>query len=211
MDSLAKEDNIRDLRESLRELPQDIKGTYDEALRRIQLQDRRKVARAEEVLTWINCAKRPLKIDELLCALAIRPCDADLDQEAVPNADSVLSACCGLVVVDPESQIVRLVHYTTEEYFKDIQIFRSPESHRHVAGVLITYLGFSCFASFNPLPDFCKSHTESTAHNDSENAKHDTRKLLGDGDKDYQVGDQEEDEENAVKGLRRTDPTGIIS
>lgn len=72
MDSLAKEDNIRDLKESLQRLPEDLDKTYDDALERIKSQDSRKLARADQVLTLISCAKRPLKLEEMLEALSIR-------------------------------------------------------------------------------------------------------------------------------------------
>ena len=98
---------------------------------------------------------------EIQHMLSIRPDDKDPDLEALPRVDSLLSACCGLVVVEDESQIVRLVHYTTEEYFSRINLYRNPESHCAIAGTLITYLSFTTFASFplassdsgNPGPD----------------------------------------------------------
>lgn len=148
MDSLAKEDNIRDLKESLQRLPEDLDKTYDDALERIKSQDSRKLARADQVLTLISCAKRPLKLEEMLEALSIRRGDTFLDPEALPKTESLISTCCGLVVVEDESQIVRLVHYTTEEYFKrQLQHYRSSEAHRYVAGILVTYLSFTMFAN----------------------------------------------------------------
>ena len=79
----------------------------------------------------------------MLCALGIRPGDQDLNKDALPKASAVLSACSGLVIIDEESQIVKLVHYTTEEYFQRKGEYRSPEAHRQVAGILITYLNCS--------------------------------------------------------------------
>ena len=53
MDSLSREDNVRDIRENLQSLPEDLDIIYDEALKRIKRQDRRQLARAEQVLTSI--------------------------------------------------------------------------------------------------------------------------------------------------------------
>lgn len=143
MDSLAKEDNLRDLKEALHRLPEDLYKTYDEALERINRQDSRRRARANEVLMLINCAKRPLKLNEMRQALSVRRTDKVFNPEALPKAEALISTCCGLVVVEEESQIVRLVHYTTEEYFERKQHdFRSPEAHQYFCGQLITYLGF---------------------------------------------------------------------
>ena len=151
MDSLAKEDNIRELEESLQRLPEDLDQTYDDALERIKHQDSQKRARADQVFTLISCAKRPLSLAEVRQALSIRSGDTFLDPRALPKAESLISACCGLVVIEGSGQTVRLVHYTTEEYFRrKWQRYRSPEAHRHVAGVLITYLSSTTFSTFSP-------------------------------------------------------------
>ncbi|KAI4090696.1 MAG: hypothetical protein LQ344_004600 [Seirophora lacunosa] len=143
MDSLAREDNLRDLKEALHRLPEDLYEIYDEALERINRQDSRRRARANEVLMLINCAKRPLKLNEMRQALSVRRTDKVFNPEALPKGEALISTCCGLVVVEEESQIVRLVHYTTEEYFERKQHdFRSPEAHQYFCGQLITYLGF---------------------------------------------------------------------
>lgn len=150
MDSLAKEDNIRDLKESLQSLPRDLDKTYDNALERIKQQDARKLARADQILTLTMCAKRPLKLEEMRQILSIRQGDTFLDPEAFPKIDSLISTCCGLVVVEDGSQIVRLVHYTTEEYFKrKHQRYRNPVAHAYFAVILITYLSFRTFESFS--------------------------------------------------------------
>jgi Ankyrin repeats (3 copies) len=89
-------------------------------------------------------------MEEIQNMLSTRPGDTHPDLEALPRVDSLLSACCGLVVLEDESQIVRLVHYTTEEYFARRHLYRSPECHRSIAGTLITYLNFTLFESFPP-------------------------------------------------------------
>ncbi len=87
MDSISREDNIRDIRENLQSLPEDLDIIYDEALQRIKRQDRRQLARAEQVLTLINCAYRPLKMREIQYMLSIRPGDISPDLEAFPRVD----------------------------------------------------------------------------------------------------------------------------
>ena len=162
MDSLAKEDNIRDLEESLHRLPGDLDKTYDDALDRIKSQDLRKRARADQVLKLIICAQRPLSLAEMREALSIRNCDTSLDPRALPKMEALISSCCGLVVVEDESWIVRLVHYTTEEYFRrKLPHYRSPEAHRYFAGILVTYLSFSTFATFsqNKMDQYLRQQT----------------------------------------------------
>ena len=146
MDSLAKEDNIRGLEESLQRLPEDLDRTYDDVIERIKNQDSRKRARADQILTLICCARRPLLLEELREALSVRKDDTFLDPRALPRTESVISACCGLVVVEDGSRIVKFVHYTAEEYFRrKLQRYRSSKAHGYFADILITYLNFTSF------------------------------------------------------------------
>ena len=51
-----------------------------------------------------------------------RPCSEgwqlELDEDNLPEIEDMLSACAGLVTVDEESDVVRLIHYTAGEYFR---------------------------------------------------------------------------------------------
>ncbi|KAF2175448.1 hypothetical protein K469DRAFT_683923 [Zopfia rhizophila CBS 207.26] len=76
---------------------------------------------AKKVLSWITFAKRPLTTAEICCALAVEPEEAEVDPENIPDVEDLVSVCAGLVVVDPESAIIRLVYYTTQEYFERIR------------------------------------------------------------------------------------------
>ena len=140
MDSLAREDNLRDLRTTLQHLPDDIDGLYDKIIQRIQKQDHRLVARAEETITLINCAFRPLSQQEVLCALTVRPGDTFFDSEGTPTVSGLLSACCGLVVLEEESNVLQLVHHSAGEYFKQRGQHQAPGAHEWVASVLLTYI-----------------------------------------------------------------------
>ena len=144
------EDNIRELEESLQRLPEDLDRTYDDALERIKAQHPRKRARADQILMLISCTTRPLILAELQQLLSIRKGDTFMDQKALPETGALISACCGLVVVEEGSQIVKLVHSTTEEYFsRKPHHYWGPEAHQYFAGVLVTYLSFTTFANLS--------------------------------------------------------------
>jgi ankyrin repeat protein len=100
---------------------------------------------AEKVLSWITCAKRPLTTLELQHALAIEVGDYELDEENVPRIDRMVSVSAGLVTVDEESSIIRLVHYTTQEYFERTQHKWFPNAETQIAISCVTYLSFSVF------------------------------------------------------------------
>ncbi|KAI9879865.1 MAG: hypothetical protein M1830_006717 [Pleopsidium flavum] len=144
---LAGEDNRRDLLRTLQNLPAGLDDTYDRAMGRINSQSQRQVKRAEQVLSWIIFAERALTVKELQCALAVEPDDTFLDEGALPDVDLVVSVCAGLVVIDQENSIIRLVHYTTQEYFERTRETRFPHAQRELASTCLTYLSFAEFAN----------------------------------------------------------------
>lgn len=52
----------------------------------------------------------------LLDMLAIDNGDTRFDEENVPDLADALSNCCGLVIVAKDSNIIRLVHFTAQEF-----------------------------------------------------------------------------------------------
>jgi hypothetical protein len=59
---------------------------------------------------------RPLTVR--VTARAVEPDDNAIDEEALADETLMISECAGIVTFDRESNIIRLVHYTTEEYFE---------------------------------------------------------------------------------------------
>ena len=70
-----------------------------------------------------------------------------MDPDNVPNSEDLVSVCAGLVVVDHESAVVRLVHYTTQEYFERTGDSWNPDGKLRIATTCLTYLCFSAFQS----------------------------------------------------------------
>jgi hypothetical protein len=58
-----------------------------------------------------------------------------------------VSVCAGLVVIDEGSAIIRLVHYTTQEYFKRIIDKWNPSAQLDITSTCLTYLSFGIFRS----------------------------------------------------------------
>jgi ankyrin repeat protein len=110
---------------------------------------------AETVLTWIVCATRPLKTSELQHALAVEVGERELDEDNIPQVEDMVSVCAGLVTVDRESNVVRLVHYTTQEYFDQTQNHWFPAAEEDITTTCVTYLSFSTFGT-----GFCGSHED---------------------------------------------------
>jgi hypothetical protein len=57
----------------------------------------------------------------------------------------MVSVCAGLVTVYEESGIIRLVHYTTQEYFERTRKRWFPDAETDIATMCVTYLSFNEF------------------------------------------------------------------
>ena len=115
-------------------------GAYDATLDRIKGQGKGKSTLGISALMWISCSERPMHIRELCDALAVELGSRDMDYDSIPSKQTLLASCLGLVTVD-ESSIVRLVHFTLQEYFsQNSEHFKSP--HAAMAEVCLTYLNF---------------------------------------------------------------------
>jgi hypothetical protein len=115
---------------------------YEEAMRRIESQNSDDKQLAERVLLWITFALKPLTLKELQHALAVEPDETDLDEEDLPDEELLASVCAGLVTVDREGDIIRLVHYTTQEYFERIRMAQFPYAQTSIATTCLSTLYF---------------------------------------------------------------------
>ena len=124
-----------------------LNDAYDEALQRIdgQLPGDRSLAR--RTLSWISYAQRLLTTKELCHALAVEPGDKALNTDNIYEVEDIISVCTGLVTVDEESSIIRLVHYTTQEYFERVRLKWNPGAQEEITVACLTYLSFDTFRS----------------------------------------------------------------
>jgi hypothetical protein len=109
MDSLAGKHNLAAVRRALEILPKEMNGTYDVAMERIEQQNEDDKELAKQVFSWITHACRPLSVKELQHALAVMPGMTSMDPDAIIDEEILTSVCAGLIVIDEESSIVRLV------------------------------------------------------------------------------------------------------
>jgi len=116
-------------------------------MERIEGQEAGFQALAKRVLSWITCAKRPLSTLELQHAIAVEIDEPELDEDNLPEIDDMVSVCAGLVTVDEKSNIIRLVHYTTQEYFERTQKRWFPDAETDITKTCVTYLSFNVFGT----------------------------------------------------------------
>ncbi|KAK2805838.1 hypothetical protein FQN51_008612 [Onygenales sp. PD_10] len=115
---------------------------YEIAMGRIEGHIDEQVKLAKQTLTWIVCAKRPLSAKAIQHALAVEIGESRFDPDNMPDIDEAISLCVGLVTRDKKSDVVRLVHYTTQEYFERTRDRWLPEGHQYIATTCLTYLAF---------------------------------------------------------------------
>ena len=126
---------------------EDLETAYNEVVKRIEAQPVEHQALARRVISWITYAKRPLSLIELQLALAVETGTSEMDEDNIPGPDENTSVCAGLLAIDEESNIIRLVHYTTEEYFGRIRLSWMPNGDSDIAITCLTYLSFDIFGA----------------------------------------------------------------
>jgi ankyrin repeat protein len=149
---------VKFLRAALKNLPSGsiaYDHAYNDAMFRIEGQVTDQEDLAKQVLSWITCAERPLNILELQYALAVEAGESELDEDNLPELEDMVSVCAGLVTIDKESNIIRLVHYTTQEYFERTQSYWFPNAQAGITATCVSYLSFDAFER-----GFCQTDDE---------------------------------------------------
>ncbi|KAJ7450804.1 ankyrin repeat-containing domain protein [Mycena latifolia] len=142
IDSLLTKHTVKAVREALANMPSDLTSTYDEVMERINQQNTEDRHLARRTLSWISHIKRLLHILELQEALAVEEGTPQLDPDNLLAVDTILSVCAGLVVVNEEDGLVRLIHYTTQDYLDRIHTREFPRASAEITVTCITYLSF---------------------------------------------------------------------
>lgn len=142
MESLASAAalSVSHVRKKLQTLPTTLDGTYDAALKRIIAQDEDQKDIAFRTLAWVTYAFRPLSLLELQHALAIDPDEDTLDEDLIIDGPNIAAICAGLIIVDPVTEKVHLVHYTTKMYFERVRDKHFPDFHGMITMSCATYL-----------------------------------------------------------------------
>ncbi|KFZ25020.1 hypothetical protein V502_00512 [Pseudogymnoascus sp. VKM F-4520 (FW-2644)] len=136
------------IRSTLKNLPKGstaLNEAYNEAIKRIESQLPEESKLAKDVLSWITYAERQLTTKELSHGLAVETGKSELDEDNIPDIEDMISVCAGLVAVDEESDVIRLVHYTTQEYFERVREAWNPTTQEEIASTCLTYLSFQTF------------------------------------------------------------------
>lgn len=118
---------------------------YDETMKRIEQQSPFSQDLAKRILGWVTFSARPLTAVELQDAIAIEIGEPEFDETNITEIGEMTSVCSGLVVVDENSNIVKLGHFTAQEYLKRKRESWFTDVHEFLTDSCLTYLSFDSF------------------------------------------------------------------
>lgn len=174
MDSLSDKTSKRELRDAVKELRRTnvkldksdqkhqssvLNAAYSDVLKRIKAQPPGHCAIALKALTWITFAQEQLSIQRFRGAVCTIVGDRTFDMDNLRSIDTLISMCCGLATVDKKAGIVRLVHYTAQDFLEDYKAQWAPTAHRDITKSCITHLMYD-------LPDL-ESNIDNSANQKS--------------------------------------------
>ena len=111
-------------------MPETCEGLYRIALDRISAQGQEWARVAISALKWITFSKELLPAAALQHALSVQGNGGDINFDNVMDLTKLVAVCGGLITFDQESDVIRLVHYTTQRYLErvfsgDVEIART--------------------------------------------------------------------------------------
>ena len=149
LDSLLGKRSPKAVRIALDKLPTGTDAydsAYDSAIERIESQMAEQTELAKQALAFLTCAQSPLSTLELQEAMGVEVGELELDPDNYPDIEDVLASCLGLITVDEDSDIIRLVHYTTQEYLERTLSRWYPEAEAMIVDVCLSYLCLNRYA-----------------------------------------------------------------
>lgn len=138
------------IRLALSAMPTQLSELYDDSLDRIKKQPGEDGALGMRILGWILRARRPLMVDELRHGLAVdlETCESELDEDDLLSTQSLVDVCAGLVIIDLTSQVIRLVHFTAQEYFSERRLKIFQHQDKEMAAACLAYLLYDITTAF---------------------------------------------------------------
>ncbi|KAK6343049.1 hypothetical protein TWF718_008426 [Orbilia javanica] len=143
--------DLKEALDSLHKGERAYSDAYERFIVRIRAQHKDFKDLAYQILDWVICAKRPLLMIELQCALAAGRPIADKPSPYTPtetkiiissdqftDSGTIISVCKGLVTFDKATGLVRLIHYTARQHFN--QKWDIKGAHTYIANSCMRYV-----------------------------------------------------------------------
>ncbi|KAH0170918.1 hypothetical protein KCU67_g2421, partial [Aureobasidium melanogenum] len=141
------------IRETVQNLPKDLFATYNRLLSRIVEDGSERIC--AKMFCWIATTRRPLGLEELREAIAIKPCQPySKPGQMVNNLNGMTQWCHGLVTVDELEEVMQFVHSSVKEFLCSVNTqevtrqgfhFDLRDEDLNIGHICVTYLNFSNF------------------------------------------------------------------
>ncbi|KAL7266091.1 hypothetical protein RUND412_011377, partial [Rhizina undulata] len=139
IEHIRKEKSETAVRNALQRLPKGLEATYSVLWAKIQEDTEDNRCLAERTLKWIICAKRPLRLREIIEAASITPKQwAENPDHAGVTHTALLDVCQNLLVLDEQLDVLRTAHFSVTEFL--LGTITSAEAHTFAAEVCLTLL-----------------------------------------------------------------------
>ncbi|KAF3199305.1 hypothetical protein TWF679_001523 [Orbilia oligospora] len=133
----------------------------DDIRKYIKAEIRRDIA--DKALSWLLVTKYPLRIQDLLVALAIEPGVFEIAEYQQLQQTTVLDVCAGFIVVDESNGIVKLAHQTVQGYLLRKTI-DTADALTSLTKACLNYLRFHQFANSKFVDSLGDNEDESPLH-----------------------------------------------
>ncbi|CAJ0538785.1 Ff.00g067260.m01.CDS01 [Fusarium sp. VM40] len=116
---------------------------YKQTMERINGQQPEHTILAKKVLLWIAFARRELKVIELQHALATGNEPQVVHDQDLPFVEKMVAVCAGLITIDEKTNVIRLVHFTTQEYINQQPDQLLPMTEQYITRTCLNYISLS--------------------------------------------------------------------
>jgi len=126
LDILRNRTTLRDLQKALNTLPSTLDQTYDRILLGIDKDDWEK---AHCALQWLVFSARPLQLQEIAEAVVVESEFVSFSPEdRLFEPHDIINICSSLVSLSDRTSVLRLTHYSVQEYILSERIREGPAS-----------------------------------------------------------------------------------
>ena len=137
MDELRELSCVADIRDSLSNLPEDLKMAYDKIMDRVKNRKGASPKIAYRAFLWVMGSSRPLTGVQLVTAVCQDP-ETEATDPVVITAEFILGACNNLLRVD-QSKVWRFSYLSVQEYL-ETHHYRLAEAHTLIGTVCLRIL-----------------------------------------------------------------------
>ena len=138
--AVLTEPTLGGMEEALEKMPCGLNEALEITLQRIECQPNGRKNLGMSTLMWLAYAERPFRMAELADALAIRLGSEKFNPRLRPSRRQMVDCCMGLVTVDEESGIIRLVHHSVHEYLHSHHKVFGFNIELRITELIMTYL-----------------------------------------------------------------------